>query len=86
MSKDLDKEARELLYNLDKQGWIIENGKKHRKCHHPKGGFVVMSYSAKNPITFKKSLRNIEELKEKHEKELYDEQLERNWRRALRRK
>lgn len=62
MADDMKKLRRELL----REGWRIEQGIKHIKCFHPKGGYITMSCTPSCRYAAVNARRDVERLKREH--------------------
>lgn len=59
-------DVKKLRQQLQREGWRIEQGIKHYKAYHPKGGFIVMSVSPSCPYAAKNIMGDVRRLKRSH--------------------
>lgn len=76
--KSSDKDLKKIMKRLEQQGWRIEHGK-HFKCHHPKGGFVMISGSPRCPWVVRNVEADIKKIERLHAAGATPEQFRSHW-------
>ena len=61
-----EREMKELRRELVREGWRVEQGRKHYKAYHPKGGFVSLSVSSSDYYAVKNARGDVARLKRQH--------------------